>query len=137
MQTKYNPVPFLFNFLFYSHNFLVHGFNEKKENSILSPEQLEKMLLEMGQVHLFENWPDPGVDDDDKEGLLSQMVQSSWEVEQMLDVYIHDYLLKRKLHPSAKAFMTQGKVSIDPLVIHALGGFIFEWLSVFLDIFIA
>lgn len=32
-----------------------------------------------------------------------------------LDVYIHDYLLKRKLHASAKAFMTEGKVATDPV----------------------
>lgn len=32
-----------------------------------------------------------------------------------LDVYIHDYLLKRKLHNSAKAFMAEGKVATDPV----------------------
>lgn len=32
-----------------------------------------------------------------------------------LDVYIHDYLLKRKLHASAKAFMSEGKVATDPV----------------------
>ena len=32
-----------------------------------------------------------------------------------LDVYIHDYLLKRKLHASAKAFMAEGKVATDPV----------------------
>lgn len=32
-----------------------------------------------------------------------------------LDVYIYDYLLKRKLHASAKAFQTEGKVSTDPV----------------------
>lgn len=30
------------------------------------------MLLEMGQSHLFEHWPDPGVDDDEKRNLLNQ-----------------------------------------------------------------
>ena len=32
-----------------------------------------------------------------------------------LDVYIYDYLLKRNLHDSAKAFMAEGKVSGDPV----------------------
>lgn len=32
-----------------------------------------------------------------------------------LDVYIYDYLLKRKLHASAKAFQAEGKVSTDPV----------------------
>ncbi|KAF8014809.1 hypothetical protein BT93_H0564 [Corymbia citriodora subsp. variegata] len=60
------------------------------------------------------------------------MAQSNWEADKMLDVYIHDYMLKRKLHASAKAFMTEGKVATDPV-----GGFLFEWWSVFWDIFIA
>lgn len=32
-----------------------------------------------------------------------------------LDVYIHDYFLKRRLHNTAKAFMAEGKVSTDPV----------------------
>lgn len=65
------------------------------------------------------------------------MAQSNWEADKMLDVYIHDYLLKRKLHNSAKAFMAEGKVAEDPVAIDAPGGFLFEWWSVFWDIFIA
>ncbi|KAK4750886.1 hypothetical protein SAY87_004368 [Trapa incisa] len=65
------------------------------------------------------------------------MAQSNWEADKMLDVYIHDYLLKKKLHESAKAFMTEGKVATDPVAIDAPGGFLFEWWSVFWDIFIA
>ncbi|XP_044491608.1 transcriptional corepressor LEUNIG_HOMOLOG-like isoform X3 [Mangifera indica] len=65
------------------------------------------------------------------------MAQGNWEAGKMLDVYIHDYLLKRKLHASAKAFMTEGKVATDPVAIDAPGGFLFEWWSVFWDIFIA
>ncbi|PSS14082.1 Transcriptional corepressor like [Actinidia chinensis var. chinensis] len=65
------------------------------------------------------------------------MAQCNWEADKMLDVYIHDYLLKRKLHNSAKAFMAEGKVAMDPVAIDAPGGFLFEWWSVFWDIFIA
>ncbi|KAK7279000.1 hypothetical protein RJT34_24041 [Clitoria ternatea] len=65
------------------------------------------------------------------------MAQSSWEADKMLDVYIYDYLVKKKLHNTAKAFMTEGKVSPDPVAIDAPGGFLFEWWSVFWDIFIA
>ncbi|CAN1269701.1 Transcriptional corepressor LEUNIG_HOMOLOG [Linum perenne] len=65
------------------------------------------------------------------------MAQSNWEADKMLDVYIHDYLLKRKLLNSAKAFMAEGKVATDPVAIDAPGGFLFEWWSVFWDIFIA
>ncbi|XP_057508307.1 transcriptional corepressor LEUNIG_HOMOLOG-like isoform X2 [Actinidia eriantha] len=65
------------------------------------------------------------------------MAQCNWEADKMLDVYIHDYLLKRKLNNSAKAFMEEGKVATDPVAIDAPGGFLFEWWSVFWDIFIA
>ncbi|KAK9706091.1 hypothetical protein RND81_07G103600 [Saponaria officinalis] len=65
------------------------------------------------------------------------MSQTNWEADKMLDVYIHDYFVKRKLHASAKAFQQEGKVSTDPVAIDAPGGFLFEWWSVFWDIFIA
>lgn len=32
-----------------------------------------------------------------------------------LDVYIYDYLVKRNLQNTAKAFMTEGKVAADPV----------------------
>ena len=32
-----------------------------------------------------------------------------------LDVYIHDYLLKRNLQATAKAFKEEGKVSAEPV----------------------
>ncbi|KAK4778246.1 hypothetical protein SAY87_018433 [Trapa incisa] len=63
--------------------------------------------------------------------------QSNWEADKMLDIYIYDYLLKKKLNNTAKSFMTEGKVSPDPVAIDAPGGFLFEWWSVFWDIFIA
>lgn len=63
--------------------------------------------------------------------------QSNWEADKMLDVYIHDYFLKRRLHNTAKAFMAEGKVSTDPVAIDAPGGFLFEWWSVFWDIYIS
>ncbi|KAG2721127.1 hypothetical protein I3760_02G067000 [Carya illinoinensis] len=65
------------------------------------------------------------------------MGQSNWEADKMLDVYIYDYLVKKKLHATAKSFMTEGKVAPDPVAIDAPGGFLFEWWSVFWDIFIA
>ncbi|KAK6255158.1 hypothetical protein SCA6_016463 [Theobroma cacao] len=65
------------------------------------------------------------------------MAQSNWEADKMLDVYIYDYLVKKKLHATAKSFMTEGKVAPDPVAIDAPGGFLFEWWSVFWDIFIS
>lgn len=65
------------------------------------------------------------------------MSHTNWEADKMLDVYIHDYLVKRDLKASAQAFQAEGKVSSDPVAIDAPGGFLFEWWSVFWDIFIA
>ncbi|XP_020259884.1 transcriptional corepressor LEUNIG_HOMOLOG-like isoform X2 [Asparagus officinalis] len=65
------------------------------------------------------------------------MGQVTWEADKMLDVYIYDYLVKRNLQETAKAFMAEGKVATDPVAIDAPGGFLFEWWSVFWDIFIA
>ncbi|KAI4379764.1 hypothetical protein MLD38_006018 [Melastoma candidum] len=65
------------------------------------------------------------------------MSQSNWEADKMLDVYIHDYFVKRDLKNTAQAFQAEGKVSSDPVAIDAPGGFLFEWWSVFWDIFIA
>lgn len=62
-------------------NFYINGLstssapNFQKNLSVLSPHQVElaKMLVEMGQGHLFENWPDPGVEDDGKLSFLDQV----------------------------------------------------------------
>uniref|UniRef100_A0A0E0D0I0 LisH domain-containing protein n=1 Tax=Oryza meridionalis TaxID=40149 RepID=A0A0E0D0I0_9ORYZ len=43
------------------------------------------------------------------------MARSNWEADKMLDVYIYDYLVKRNMHNTAKAFMTEGKVATDPI----------------------
>nr|QEX51155.1 transcriptional corepressor LEUNIG-like isoform X1 [Cymbidium ensifolium] len=65
------------------------------------------------------------------------MSQTNWEADKMLDVYIYDYFMKRNLQATAKAFQAEGKVTSDPVAIDAPGGFLFEWWSVFWDIFIA
>ncbi|KAK3164043.1 hypothetical protein QOZ80_1AG0011820 [Eleusine coracana subsp. coracana] len=65
------------------------------------------------------------------------MAQDAWEADKMLDSYIYDYLLKRSLQNTAKAFQAEAHVSSEPVSIDAPGGFLFEWWSVFWDIFIA
>ncbi|GJN37314.1 hypothetical protein PR202_gb26252 [Eleusine coracana subsp. coracana] len=65
------------------------------------------------------------------------MAQDAWEADKMLDSYIYDYLLKRDLQNTAKAFQAEAHVSSEPVSIDAPGGFLFEWWSVFWDIFIA
>ncbi|KAK7388758.1 hypothetical protein VNO78_23585 [Psophocarpus tetragonolobus] len=65
------------------------------------------------------------------------MSHLNWEADKMLDLYIHDYLIKRQLHATARVFQAEGNVSMDPVVIDAPSGFLFEWWSVFWDIYIA
>ncbi|CAK9154431.1 unnamed protein product [Ilex paraguariensis] len=54
-----------------------------------------------------------------------------------LDIYIYDYLVKRKYNISAKTFQAEAQVSNNHTAIDAPGGFLFEWWSIFWDIFIA
>ncbi|XP_050364592.1 UDP-sugar pyrophosphorylase isoform X1 [Argentina anserina] len=44
---------------------------------LLSAEQVElaKVLVEMGQTHLFEHWADPGVDDEEKKAFFDQVTR--------------------------------------------------------------
>ena len=49
------------------------------------------------------------------------MSQTNWEADKMLDVYIHDYLVKRDLKASAQAFQAEGKVSSDPVGMNISG----------------
>lgn len=35
--------------------------------------ELAKVLLEMGQSHLFEHWAEPGVDDEEKKAFFDQV----------------------------------------------------------------
>ncbi|XVE95564.1 hypothetical protein REPUB_Repub02eG0108900 [Reevesia pubescens] len=51
--------------------------NLVKNLHLLSPDQIElaKMLLEMGQSHLFEHWAEPGVEDDQKKAFFAQVAK--------------------------------------------------------------
>ncbi|XP_057415988.1 transcriptional corepressor LEUNIG-like [Lotus japonicus] len=64
------------------------------------------------------------------------MSRVNYEADRMLDEYIHDYFVKRQLHASASTFQTEGNVSTEPVVIDAPNGFLFEWWSVFWEIFV-
>ncbi|CAI0610505.1 unnamed protein product [Linum tenue] len=51
--------------------------NLHKNLSLLSPDQIElaKMLVEMGQSHLFSHWPESGVDDGEKKAFFDQVAR--------------------------------------------------------------
>ncbi|XP_066376441.1 UDP-sugar pyrophosphorylase-like [Miscanthus floridulus] len=47
----------------------------RRNLQLLAPDEVElaKMLLNEGQIHLFEHWPEPGVDDDKKRRFFDQV----------------------------------------------------------------
>ncbi|XP_021283972.1 UDP-sugar pyrophosphorylase [Herrania umbratica] len=51
--------------------------NLVKNLDLISPDQIElaKMLLEMGQSHLFQQWAEPGVEDDQKKAFFAQVAK--------------------------------------------------------------
>ncbi|KAK4781248.1 hypothetical protein SAY87_017354 [Trapa incisa] len=65
------------------------------------------------------------------------MSKTNWEADKMLDVYLHDYFVKRNLRATARAFQAESRVPIDTVAIDSPDGFLMEWWSVFWDIFAA
>lgn len=63
--------------------------------------------------------------------------EPAWNATHMLDVHILDYLKKRNLHETASSFKQECKVSEKPRAIDAPSGFLFEWWTIFWDIYIA
>ncbi|KVH93846.1 LisH dimerization motif-containing protein [Cynara cardunculus var. scolymus] len=66
-----------------------------------------------------------------------QQQQPIMDADTMLDVYILDYLAKRKFVASKKAFEDEAKVPINVRAVDAPRGFLFEWWTVFWDTFIS
>ncbi|XP_040996824.1 UDP-sugar pyrophosphorylase-like [Juglans microcarpa x Juglans regia] len=57
---------------------------------LLSPDKIElaKMLVEMGQSHLFDHWAEPGFDDEEKKGFFDQVAQLNSSYPGGLESYI-------------------------------------------------
>ncbi|EOY28210.1 LisH dimerization motif,WD40/YVTN repeat-like-containing domain isoform 1 [Theobroma cacao] len=58
-----------------------------------------------------------------------------WDAEKMLDLYLHDYLMKKNMHETATAFRKEAGISNHSVVIDSPQGLLQEWWSVFYDIF--
>ncbi|KAK3007145.1 hypothetical protein RJ639_016702, partial [Escallonia herrerae] len=52
-----------------------------------------------------------------------------------LDLYIHDYMLKKNMHEAAEVFAKEAHVPRNPVVVNAPGGFLNEWWSIFWDVY--
>ncbi|GJM97533.1 hypothetical protein PR202_ga14465 [Eleusine coracana subsp. coracana] len=74
----------------------------RRNLQLLAPEevQLAKTLLNEDQMHLFEHWPEPGVDDDKKKGFFGQVRRLNSSYPGGLASYIQN---ARKLLADSKA----------------------------------
>ncbi|KAL6197174.1 hypothetical protein ACLB2K_032786 [Fragaria x ananassa] len=76
------------------------------------------------------------------EGVVIIMANSSsgrldfWDAEKMLDLYVHDYMVKKNMHKTAAIFKKEADVySESPVVIDTKEGFLNEWWTVFYDMY--
>nr|XP_011460664.1 PREDICTED: transcriptional corepressor LEUNIG-like [Fragaria vesca subsp. vesca] len=59
-----------------------------------------------------------------------------WDAEKMLDLYVHDYMVKKNMHKTAAIFRKEADVySESPVVIDTKEGFLNEWWTVFYDMY--
>ncbi|XVE51362.1 hypothetical protein DITRI_Ditri02bG0034100 [Diplodiscus trichospermus] len=58
-----------------------------------------------------------------------------WDAEKMLDLYLHDYLVKKNMHETAAVFRKEAGIVNHSVVIDSPQGFLPEWWSLFYDIF--
>ncbi|XP_043687456.1 transcriptional corepressor LEUNIG_HOMOLOG-like [Telopea speciosissima] len=56
-----------------------------------------------------------------------------WDADKMLNLYIHDYMMKKKLHKAAQIFRNEAKITSPTVVIDCPGGFLLDWWSIFYD----
>ncbi|KAF9609736.1 hypothetical protein IFM89_018184 [Coptis chinensis] len=80
--------------------------NLQKNLRILSPDQIElaKVLVEIGQTHLFEHWTQPGIDDEEKKGFFDQVSRLNTSYPGGLTSYVHN----------AKRLLSDSKAGKNP-----------------------
>ncbi|KAG6777058.1 hypothetical protein POTOM_016858 [Populus tomentosa] len=60
-----------------------------------------------------------------------------WDDQQMLDQYLYDYFIKRKLHKTAAIFREQANVAAKPAEINdSAQGFLYDWWTMFYDVYV-
>ncbi|GJM97535.1 hypothetical protein PR202_ga14467 [Eleusine coracana subsp. coracana] len=87
----------------------------RRNLQLLAPEevQLAKTLLNEDQMHLFEHWPEPGVDDDKKKGFFGQVLVHSQSMLQHFNTYIHEHVVITELyHPYCSTKMMKCALSL-------------------------
>ncbi|KAJ6364217.1 hypothetical protein OIU76_029204 [Salix suchowensis] len=60
-----------------------------------------------------------------------------WDDQLMLDQYLYDYFIKRKLHKTAAIFREQANVAARPVEINdSAQGFLYDWWTIFYDVYV-
>ncbi|KAH1066077.1 hypothetical protein J1N35_031064 [Gossypium stocksii] len=68
---------------------------------------------------------------------MAEEEEDCWDAGKMLDLYLHDYLVKKNMHETAALFRDEAGISNRPVVIDSPEGFLQEWWSLFYEIFAA
>ncbi|KAG6638672.1 transcriptional corepressor LEUNIG-like isoform X3 [Carya illinoinensis] len=56
-----------------------------------------------------------------------------WDAGKMFELYLHDYMVKRKMHKTAAIFRNEANVGDTQVVVDSTEGFLHEWWSPFYD----
>ncbi|KAJ7968579.1 Transcriptional corepressor LEUNIG-like protein [Quillaja saponaria] len=59
----------------------------------------------------------------------------NWDPDQILQLYLHDYMVKRRMNKAAAIFKEEANVGDNPIVIDSPEGFLYEWWSIFYEIY--
>ncbi|XP_042520738.1 transcriptional corepressor LEUNIG-like isoform X2 [Macadamia integrifolia] len=61
------------------------------------------------------------------------MEDIDWEADKMLNFYIHDYMVKRKLYKAAQTFKKEANIPSKTAALDCPEGFLVDWWSLFYD----
>ncbi|KAI4299397.1 hypothetical protein L6164_032864 [Bauhinia variegata] len=58
-----------------------------------------------------------------------------WDSEKILQLYLHDYMVRRGMHETAAIFKKEAGVYQDSAVMDSPNGFLHEWWSIFNEVY--
>ncbi|GMI82353.1 LEUNIG_homolog, MUCILAGE-MODIFIED 1 [Hibiscus trionum] len=61
--------------------------------------------------------------------------EEDWDAQKILDLYLHDYLVKKNMHETAELFRQEAGIAHHSVAIDSPQGFLQDWWSIFYDIF--
>ncbi|KAG9439215.1 hypothetical protein H6P81_019380 [Aristolochia fimbriata] len=64
-------------------------------------------------------------------------MDSDWDANALLDLYIHDYMKRHNLHEAAATFKAEAGLPSHAVALASPEGFLHDWWSIFYDVFLA